>query len=78
MFLKCLQIQAFLILYGLLQPLPIPVGPWKSISLDFITDLPPSKVYDAILIVVDYFTKMTHFLLCVKTFTSQETTDLVM
>ena len=39
--------------YGLLQPLPIPEGPWKSISLDFITDLPSSKGFDAILIVVD-------------------------
>jgi hypothetical protein len=39
--------------YGLLQPLPIPVGPWKSISLDFITDLPTSKGCDAILTVVD-------------------------
>jgi hypothetical protein len=64
--------------YGLLQPLPIPVGPWKSISLDFITDLPPSKGYDAILTVVNRFTKMAYFLPCVKTFTSQETLDLVM
>ena len=37
--------------YGLLQPLPVPYGPWKSISIDFIIDLPSSKGYDAILIV---------------------------
>ena len=64
--------------YGLLHPLPTPTGPWKSISLDFITDLPLSKGYDAILTVVDRFTKMAHFLPCVKTFTSQDTTNMVM
>src|SRR5204862_1136890 len=28
---------------GELSPLPVPSGPWKSISCDFITDLPPSN-----------------------------------
>ena len=64
--------------YGLLQPMPIPESPWKSISLDFIMDLPPSKGFDSILTVVDRFTKMVHFLPCTKTITSQETTDLLM
>ena len=64
--------------YGSLQPLPIPSGPWRSISLDFITDLPLSKGYDVILTVVDRFTKMAHFLPCVKTFTSKDTKNLVM
>ena len=49
--------------------MPILESPWKSISLDFIIDLPPSKGFDSILIVVDRFTKMTH---------SQETNDLLM
>ena len=39
--------------YGLLQPLPPPTKPWQSISMDFITDLPPSKGFDTILTVVD-------------------------
>ena len=64
--------------YGLLQPLQVPDGPWKSISMDFITDLPSSKGFDSILTVVDRFTKMAHFLPCTKTINSQETTDLVM
>jgi hypothetical protein len=63
--------------YGLLHPLPAPIGPWKSIALDFITDLPFSKGYDAILTVVVCFTKITHFLPCVKTFTSQDTSNMV-
>jgi hypothetical protein len=35
--------------YGLLQPLPTPSKPWQSISMDFITDLPPSQGFDSIL-----------------------------
>ena len=64
--------------YGLLQPLPVPIGPWKSISLDFITDLPLSKSFDAILTIVDRFTKMAHFLPCTKTINSKEIADIVM
>ena len=51
--------------YGLLVPLPIPTGPWRDISLDFIIGLPPSLyigvVYDAILVVVDRFSKMVRY-----------------
>ena len=43
--------------YGLLSPLPIPTRPWSSVSLDWITDLPPSYYHDAILVVVDRLTK---------------------
>jgi transposase InsO family protein len=64
--------------FGLLQPLPTPDGPWKSISLDFITDLPPSEGFDAILTVVDRFTKMAHFIPCTKTTNSEETANMVM
>ena len=62
---------------GLLQPFPVRLGPWKSISMDFITDLPSTKGYDAILTVVDRFTRMEHFLPRRRRFTSQETTNLV-
>jgi len=48
--------------YGLLQPLPVPVLPWSSISMDFIVQLPESKGYTAVLVVVDRFTKMAHFI----------------
>lgn len=48
---------------GLLQPLPIPNIPWDSVSMDFITGLPVTpREHDAILVVVDRLTKMTHII----------------
>jgi hypothetical protein len=64
---------------GRLNPLPIPSRPWLDIAFDFITDLPPSTaqfdstteegqkpLYDAILVVVDRFSKMGHYIQCKK------------
>jgi hypothetical protein len=48
--------------YGLLQPLPIPEAPWQSVSMDSIVKLPKSKGFDSILVIVDRFTKMAHFI----------------
>ena len=60
-------------LYRKLEPLPVPQGPWQEVSLDFITQLPNSclgtKAYDAILVIVDRYTKIAKFILI--------TTDLV-
>jgi hypothetical protein len=47
---------------GLLQPLLIPEGLWESVSMDFMVSLPPSKGFDAIMVVVDRFSKMAHFI----------------
>lgn len=47
---------------GFLQPLPVPNVPWRSIIMDFIEGLPRSDVYNAILVVVDRFTKVGHFI----------------
>jgi len=33
-------------------------GPWKEISIDIIGPLPRSKGMDAIVVIVDWFTKM--------------------
>ena len=44
---------------GLLQPLEVPRQRWEMISMDFITHLPKTKSgYDALLVMVDYVTKM--------------------
>uniref|UniRef100_A0A803J5H9 Gypsy retrotransposon integrase-like protein 1 n=1 Tax=Xenopus tropicalis TaxID=8364 RepID=A0A803J5H9_XENTR len=47
---------------GLLQPLPVPEKPWTHISMDFIVDLPPSNGNTVIWVVVDRFSKMSHFI----------------
>ena len=47
---------------GMLQPLHVPAGPWKDITMDFIEALPKSQCYTVILVVVDRFTKYAHFI----------------
>jgi len=60
--------------YGALASLPQPTGPWQEISMDFITDLPPStgegNVFDSIFVVVDRYTKMSLYIPTTKTITS--------
>ncbi|KAK3526101.1 hypothetical protein QTP70_015426, partial [Hemibagrus guttatus] len=42
---------------GLLEPLPVPRRPWSHLSMDFLTDLPDSGGFTAIMVVVDRFSK---------------------
>ncbi len=46
---------------------------WESVSMDFMVSLPPSKGFDAIMVVVDQFSKMAHFILTKDEATAQET-----
>ncbi|WPJ59666.1 hypothetical protein SMAC4_13198 [Sordaria macrospora] len=48
--------------HGLLQPMELHYAPWKSVAMDFITDLPLSNGCDSIWVMVDPFTKMAHFI----------------
>jgi hypothetical protein len=47
---------------GKLQPLPVPSEAWEIVSLDFIEGLPRSDKASCILVVVDKFTKYSHFI----------------
>jgi len=47
---------------GKLMPNSIPEKPWMHILADFITKLPLAQGYDTILVVVDWLTKMVHFI----------------
>ena len=46
---------------GELQPLLIPEDRWNTISVDFISELPESGGYDAIMVVIDSVGKQAHF-----------------
>ena len=48
--------------FGLLHPLQVPFAAWASTSVHFITHLPESAGYTQIMVVVDRFTKMAHFI----------------
>ena len=62
---------------GQYLPLPVPDYPWQEVSLDFVLGLPRTrKQQDSILVVVDRFSKMAHFLPCAKTTDAPHTTRI--
>jgi hypothetical protein len=61
---------------GELQPLPIPEDRWDTISVDFISELPESGGYDAIMAVVDSVGKRAHFTETVTTVTASGAANL--
>jgi hypothetical protein len=48
---------------GPLQSLPIPTWKWEDISMDFIVGFPKTaKGFDSIWVIIDWLTKIAHFL----------------
>ena len=62
---------------GLYVPFPIPTSPWEDVSMDFIMGLPRTQRGKySILVVVDIFSKMAHFVTCNKNLNGTHVADL--
>ena len=65
---KCKEAKFKIQPHGLYTPLDVPSEPWIDISMNFVLGLPKTRRHhDSIFVVVDRFSKMTHFISCNKT-----------
>ena len=62
--------------YGQIMPLQPPEDVWQDISIDLIVSLPLSLNFDAIFVVVDRFSKMSHFIPTTTTVTTPQLAQL--
>lgn len=63
---------------GFLQPLQTPSAAWQVISLDFVEGLRQSHGYNCILVIVDLFSKYSHFIALKHPFSALSVAKLFM
>jgi hypothetical protein len=58
------------------QPQEVPEGPWQTIGIDLIMGLPTSHGKNAIMMVVDHFTKQVHLYPVMDSLTADGVVDI--
>jgi hypothetical protein len=59
-----------------LYPLHVPLKPWHTVGLDYLTHLHVSNGFDSALIVVDHLTRTAHFMPCTESVIAEENATL--
>ena len=60
----------------LYMSLPIPDKPWQHISMDFVLRFPKKFwQHDSIMVVVNHFSKMVHFIPCHKAYNASKVAE---
>jgi len=63
---------------GIAKSMPTPQQPWERFSMDWMTDFKVTKNgFDSILVVVDYLTKLAHFIPTHKSQTSEQVAKIL-